>query len=147
MTRYLFDTDVISELAKPSPSPNVLAWMAERDDASLHIASLTIAEIERGILILPAGRRRSALARWFEGPEGPSVLFAGRILSFDELAARAWARLMAEGHKTGRPRSFIDTMIGAIAVSRRCTIVTGNTRHFPKLEVLDLMGRAGDSTP
>ncbi|HET8995212.1 MAG TPA: PIN domain-containing protein, partial [Acetobacteraceae bacterium] len=61
MTRYLLDTSIISKAVKPQPSEPLLAWMAAQRDDTLFIASLTLAEIRRGILDLPAGRRRTAL--------------------------------------------------------------------------------------
>src|ERR1700744_787082 len=71
----------------------------------------TIAEIRRGVLEKPVGKKRDQLERWFSGPDGPQALFAGRILPFDEKSALVWARLMAEGKSRGRPRDAIDMMI------------------------------------
>jgi len=56
--RYLLDTDIISNITKVSPSESLLAWMAEQNDDDLYISSLTIAEIRRGVLEKPAGRRQ-----------------------------------------------------------------------------------------
>jgi predicted nucleic acid-binding protein len=56
---------------------------------------MTVAEIRRGILEKPAGKKRRELESWFSGPEGPQALFAGRVLPFDERASLIWARLMA----------------------------------------------------
>lgn len=95
--RDLLDTNIVSNLVQASPSEPLVAWMTERNDEDLFIASLTVAEIRRGILEKPAGRRRDALEAWFSGPEGPQALFAGRVLPFDERAGLAWAELMAEG--------------------------------------------------
>ena len=106
--RFLLDTNIISDIAKPAPSPFLLAWMEERQDEELWIASLTVAEIRRGVLEKPVGKRRGQLEAWFSGPEGPQALFAGRILPFDEAAALIWARLMAAGKASGRPRSALD---------------------------------------
>lgn len=61
MTRYLLDTNIISNLVKPQPSPMLMSWMAARLDVELFISALTIGEIWRGILALPAGRRRRDL--------------------------------------------------------------------------------------
>jgi toxin FitB len=69
--RYLLDTNIISNIAKASPSESLLAWMAEQNDDDLYISSLTIAEIRRGVLEKPAGKRRDQLEAWFGGPEGP----------------------------------------------------------------------------
>ncbi len=139
MTRYLLDTNVLSEVVKPAPSPELTAWMGARADADLFIASLTIAEILRGVLELPAGRKRHALETWFSGPEGPPALFAGRILPFDEKAGLVWARLMAEGKARGRPRSALDMIIASIAEAHACVVVTANERDFVGLEILNPM--------
>ena len=104
MTRYLLDTNIISNVIKPQPSEALLAWWAGQRDKDLFISALTIAEIRRGILEKPRGRKRDALDAWFSGPEGPQELFAGRILSFDHKAGLIWARLMADGKAAGRPR-------------------------------------------
>ena len=73
MTRYLLDTNIISEAVKPAPSQALSAWLGGQKDGDLHIASLTVAEIRRGILEKPPGRKRSALDAWFAGPEGPQA--------------------------------------------------------------------------
>jgi predicted nucleic acid-binding protein len=137
MTRYLLDTNIISNVTKPAPSEALLAWLAERRDEDLHIASLTVAEIRRGILEKPAGKRRDALDAWFSGPEGPQALFAGRVLPFDERAALAWARLMADGKAAGRPRSALDMIIAAVAEAHDCVVVTDNEKDFAGMEVLN----------
>ncbi len=97
MTRYLLDTNIISNLVKPVPSESLLGWMGEQLDDDLHISAWTVAEVRRGILEMPVGRKRQALEDWFSGPEGPQALFAGRVLPFDDRAGLAWARLMVDG--------------------------------------------------
>lgn len=130
MTRYVLDTNVISNVTKPVPSDALTAWMADQADEDLFIASLTVAEIRRGLLEKPAGKKRRELADWFAGPEGPQALFAGRVLPFDEAAGLVWARLMAEGTATGRPRNALDMIIAAIAEANDCVVVTDNEKDF-----------------
>ena len=130
MTAFLLDTNIISNLIQPEPSASLVDWMAAREDAKLHIASLTLAEITKGIEVLPAGRKRNQLQSWFDGPDGPPALFAGRILPFDAAAALIWGRLMAEGVRSGQPRSGFDTIIAAVALANECILVTDNERHF-----------------
>lgn len=137
MSRYLLDTNIISNVTKPAPSESLLAWMAEQVDEDLFIASFTVAEIRRGILEKPAGRKRDELEAWFAGPEGPLALFAGRVLPFDEKAAHAWARLMAEGKVIGRPRNALDTVIAATAEANACIVVTDNERDFAGVETIN----------
>ena len=132
--RFLLDTNIISNVAKPTPSEALLAWMAEQPDQELYIASLTVAEIRRGVLEERAGKRRTQLEAWFSGPEGPQALFAGRVLPFDENAALIWAKLMVDGKARGRPRSPLDTIIAAIAVANGCIVVTDNEKDFEGVE-------------
>jgi predicted nucleic acid-binding protein len=135
--RRLLDTNVISNVTKPKPSGALVAWMAEQADEDMFISSLTIAEIHRGILEKPAGKKRRELDRWFGGPDGPLELFAGRILPFDEKAALIWARLMADGTAKGRPRSPLDMIIAAVAKANDCVVVTENERDFEGIDILN----------
>lgn len=137
MSRYLLDTSIISNVTKTAPSKSLLAWMAERVDEDLFIAALTIAEIRRSVLEKPVGRKRDQLEAWFAGPEGPSALFAGRVLPFDEKAGLVWARLMAGGTAAGHPRSALDMIIAAVAESNGCTIVTDNEKHFAGISTIN----------
>lgn len=135
--RYLLDTNIISNFTKSAPSASLIAWMADQADDDLFIASLTLAEIRRGVLEKPAGRRRNELDEWFSGPQGPQALFAGRILAFDDKAGLLWAELMAEGKAKGRPRSGLDTIIAAIAAANDCIVVTDNERDFAGVEIIN----------
>ena len=137
MSRYLLDTNIISNVTKPAPSASLVAWMAEQADEVLFISSFTVAEIRRGVLEAPAGRKRDQLERWFAGPEGPSALFAGRILPFDEKAGLVWARLMADGAAGGRPRNALDAIIAATAEANDCVVVTDNERDVADVECIN----------
>ncbi|MGE0750729.1 MAG: type II toxin-antitoxin system VapC family toxin [Variibacter sp.] len=143
MTRYLLDTNIISNVTKLHPSASLLAWMEKQPDDNLFVASLTIAEIFRGILDMPAGRKRKALESWFFGSEGPPALFAGRVLPFDEKAGLIWARLMADGTKAGRPRSALDMIIAAVAEANDCVVVTDNEKDFAGLAIFNPLRTSG----
>ncbi len=75
MIRYLLDTNIISNVTKTVPSEALIAWMAELADEDVFISALTIAEIRRGVLEKPAGKKRRELESWFTGPDGPQALF------------------------------------------------------------------------
>lgn len=135
--RYLLDTNIISNFTRPAPSESLIAWMTEQSDEDLFIASLTVAEVWRGVLEKPAGKRRDQLSAWFAGPQGPQALFAGRILPFDERAGLVWAELMADGKSSGRPRSGLDTIIAAIAAANDCIVVTDNERDFDGIDIVN----------
>ncbi|MDI4655052.1 PIN domain-containing protein [Xanthobacter autotrophicus] len=135
--RYLLDTNILSNVTKPAPSEALLTWMSSQADTDLFIASLTVAEIRRGVLEKPAGKKRDQLEAWFSGPEGPQALFAGRILSFDEKASLVWARLMADGKAKGRPRSGLDAIIASVAEANECVVVTDNEKDFEGIEIVN----------
>ena len=143
MTRYLLDTNIISNVTKLDPSKALLAWMAEQADNDLFISALTIAEIQRGLLEKPRGKKRALLESWFTGPEGPQALFAGRVLPFDEKAGLIWARLMADGTAKGRPRSALDMIIAAIAEANDCVVVTDNEKDFAGLRLVNPLRGSG----
>jgi toxin FitB len=101
--------------------------------------------------VFSKGSRAAAAANWRHGSparkdRGSSlrVLFAGRILPFDLKAAMEWARIMAEGTATGRPRSALDMVIAATAAANDCVVVTANERHFEgAVEFLNPLRAAG----
>jgi predicted nucleic acid-binding protein len=137
VTRYLLDTNIISNVTKPAPSDALIAWMTGQNDDDLFIASLTVAEIWRGVLEKPRGKKRDQLETWFSGPEGPQALFLGRVLPFDEKAGLAWARLMADGRAKGRPRSALDMIVAAVAEVNDCIVVTDNEKDFAGISILN----------
>jgi predicted nucleic acid-binding protein len=137
VSRYLLDTNIIGNVTKPVPSEALVAWMAGQADEDLFVSSLTVAEIRRGILENPAGKKSRELERWFSGFDGPQTLFAGRVLPFDEKAALVWARPMAEGPAKGGPRSSLDMIIAAVTEANDCEIVTENERDFAGLKIVN----------
>jgi toxin FitB len=139
VTRFLLDTNILSNATKPVPSPSLVLWMADQRDEDLFISSLTIAEIQRGILDKPRGRKRRQLEEWFAGPDGPPALFAGRVLPFDQKAGIIWAQLLSDGTAAGKPRTALDMIIAATAVANNCVIVTDNAKDFQGLKILNPM--------
>jgi predicted nucleic acid-binding protein len=131
MTRYLLDTNIISNATKPLPSQPLTEWMAKQVDDDLFICSLSLAEIYRGILEKPSGKKRRELEHWFKGPEGPQALFRGRVLAFDEEAALIWARLMSQCTLAGGPSSALNMVVAAIGEANECLVVTDDEKHFP----------------
>ena len=124
----LLDTNVVSELLRPSPNPAVEGWVAGRQAADLHFSAVSEAELRYGVALLPAGGRRDALALAVE-----AILredFEDRVLPFDSEAAREYADIAASRRTAGRPVAPADCQIAAIARSRDLTIATRNVRDF-----------------
>jgi predicted nucleic acid-binding protein len=124
----VLDTNVVSELMRPSPAPPVVSWVAARPARSLYVTSITQAEIHLGILLLPRGRRResieAAAATMFE------VKLAGRVLAFGSDAALHYARVVAGRTRAGRPISDFDAQIAAIASASGAKVATRDVDGF-----------------
>ena len=129
----VIDTNVISEVMKPSPSLAVLEWLNQQNSNSLFVSTITLGEIEYGLRILPTGKRRYELKEQFE--QFMLQAFRQRILVFDEAAARSYGEVMGHRKELGRPMSVPDGQITAIARSRGFVIATRNTSDFEECGV------------
>lgn len=126
----LLDTNVISETAKPDPEPKVIAFLSRHED-ELFISVVTLAELYRGIALMPPGRRHQALADWAN--HDLPMRFSGRILSLDEKDAPVWGELMARSRRDGLNLQIMDSLLAASALSRQFAVATRNRRHFEGL--------------
>jgi toxin FitB len=124
----VLDTNIVSELLRPAPAPQVEAWLAVQDGATIWFTAVGEAELRHGIAILPAGRRRSALTKAVEAMLEED--FRDRILPFDRAAARAYAAIAAERWAAGRPISQFDCQIAAIARAHEAAVATRNTGDY-----------------
>ena len=124
----LLDTNVVSELMRPAPAEAVLAWFAVQDAVDLYLSAIGEAELRRGAAMLPAGKRQKQLQAAIDAMIAED--FAGRILPFDSAAAQAFVLVFLERRAAGRPISFADCQIAAIARARQAAIATRNTADF-----------------
>ncbi len=130
---FLLDTNTVSEVMKTKPNAAVLSWLQE-NEAECFLSAVTVGEIERGIALLPAGRKKSALLEAFR-----DFLQAvdDRILSFDVVVARRWANLAGNAQRKGRTPPVLDSLIEAIALHWDLTLVTRNLADFAEARTLD----------
>ncbi len=124
----ILDSNVLSEVMRPSPAMQVLHWMAAHPTGELFTTTITQAEILYGLELLPKGRRRTALQSAVEAMFEED--FAGRILPFDGAAARMFAKIAAARRALGRPITQFDAQVAAIASSRGAAVATRNTGDF-----------------
>ncbi len=124
----VLDTNVLSELLRPSPEPSVTASVAAQPAASVFTTAVTRAELLYGVALLPPGRRRDALRAATVAVLDKAV--SGRIISFDNDAADAYVEVSATRRKLGRPISRFDAMIAAMARSNDAIVATRNTKDF-----------------
>jgi predicted nucleic acid-binding protein len=125
---FLLDTNVVSELRRPRPHGAVLAWLQSIDDADLHLASVTLGEIQAGIERTREQdpSKASEIERWLD-----QVSDTFNILSLDGSAFCCWAQLM---HRQS-DILYEDAMIAAIAKVHHLTVVTRNVADFSGFEV------------
>lgn len=139
--RYLLDTNVLSEPARPEPDSRVVGWLREQSSLDLAISVLTLGEIGKGVELLPAGSRREELKEWLE--TALPDRFRGRVLEVDEAVARRWGELAADGRRSGRPLPVTDGLLLATAAVHGLTFATRNVRDCGNrgVSVLDPWGR------
>ena len=121
---YLVDTNVLSELRRKQPQPEVVAWFTQRPRQTLYLSVLTLGEIRKGIERLEAARQQPLLD-WLE-VELPNY-FLGRLLAVDAHTADRWGRLLVSA---GRTLPAVDSLLAATALQHDLTLVTRNTADF-----------------
>lgn len=121
--RFLLDTNIVTEAAKPRPNARVMNWLLAHESAS-GVPSVVIAERYQGAHDAPQEKRLRLLAEVDDFVER----FPEAIVPFDASAAKAWGEYIARPALKQNPRSYPDTQIAAIALSRGLTIVTRNTQ-------------------
>lgn len=124
----VLDTNVISEMMRANPTPEVAAWFARAAPSALFTTALTQAEVLYGIALISPGRRRDELTAAADATFTQDM--AGRVLAFDADAARHFAEIAANRRQAGRPISQIDAQIAAIARSRGASLATRNVDDF-----------------
>ena len=131
----MLDTNVISELMRPAPDRDVVAWVSRLSPAAVCTTAVTLAEVRFGIARLPRGRRRVLLD---VAANDVFATFADRVLPFDAVAAGQYADVVVERARAGVPISGFDAQIAAICIAHRAALATRNTSDFDGLG-LDLI--------
>jgi toxin FitB len=122
--KYLVDANVLGEPTKPSPERRVIEWLRlhERDIA---VDPIIVGELRFGILLLPKGKKRTALEQWFDA--GVRRL---HCLPWDADTGLTWAELLARFRATGKAMPIKDSLIAATALLHGLKVVTRNRSDF-----------------
>ena len=124
----LVDTNVLSEATKARPDARVASWLSSRPARTLFVSIVSIAEIRKGVLLLPAGKRRRKLETWLDGDLLPA--FVGRVLILGEREMNVWAEMQARAERDGQRLPVIDSLLAATARCHGLAIATRNIDDF-----------------
>jgi hypothetical protein len=122
--KYLVDANVLSEPTKPMPDPRVVEWLRAHE-ADIAVNPIILGEMRFGILILPEGRKRTSLERWFDA--GVERL---HCLPWDAHTGLKWAELLARLRTTGKAMPIKDSLIAATAAVHGLAVATRNRADF-----------------
>lgn len=126
---YLVDANVLSEPTRPDPEPHVIQWLKAREQAIV-VDPIVLGELRFGILLLPKGKKRTALERWFG--EGVQRL---HCLPWEHDTGLRWAELLAQLRRRGKAMPVKDSLIAATALTHDLTVATRNRRDFETANV------------
>ena len=121
---FLVDANVLSETTKPVPNTGVVDWL-RRHEQELVVDPVILGEIRFGVLLLPPGRRRTRLERWFAAGVGRL-----HCLPWDAATGLRWAGLLADLRATGLTMPIKDSLIAATALTHRLVVATRNRTDF-----------------
>jgi predicted nucleic acid-binding protein len=127
--KYLVDANVLSETTKPTPNADVVQWLRDHE-AELAANPIVLGEIEYGILLLPAGKKRTRLKQWLS-----QAVQRLRIVELDADTASTWAALLARLSRKGLAMPVKDSLIAASALQYGLTVATRNVADFNNAEV------------
>jgi toxin FitB len=124
----ILDTNVLSELTRARPNEKVLAWLDAQNSQDLQTTAITVAELLYGIQRLPNGRRKTGLREAIDSMLADEL--AGKVLAFDDSAARQYTTLVTARETAGRPIGAADAQIAAICRNHNAALATRNGRDF-----------------
>jgi predicted nucleic acid-binding protein len=124
----VLDTNVISELVRPAPDPQVLAWADAVDPDAVAMTAMNEAEVLHDLARLPDGRRKQSLQQSWDGLV--AELFAGRVWPFTSEAAHWYGELLRRRERLARPMATADAVIAATALAHGALLATRDTNDF-----------------
>jgi len=129
----ILDTNILSAVMREIPDSIIVEWLDLQARESIWTTAITVFEIQLGLSILEKGKRRERLEQTFQ--LALETIFEGRVLPFDEASAMASADIAAKRRRKGITMDMRDTQIAGIAVAKRSSLATRNTKDFQELTV------------
>ena len=129
----LLDTNVISDVYRERPNPNAHRWLTSQRPGELYLCAPVLAELCSGAERLPQGGRRRRLEEWIGKIETEG--FPGRMLPFDQSAAREFGRVFQMRKTIGRPIGIMDALIAAIARTNGAVLATRDIDDFTEIDL------------
>jgi predicted nucleic acid-binding protein len=132
----ILDTNVVSELMRPEPAPQVASWVRDRDRRELRTTAITLAEVRYSIARLPDGRRKQLL---LGAAADVFSTFEDQVLPVDAAAAEHYAAIASSRERAGKPVAGLDALIAAVCRSQSAALATRNVSDFDGtgVEVID----------
>lgn len=124
---FLLDTVAASETRKQRPDAGYVDWLAAQEERNLYMSVMSLGELRRGVLALPAGARRASVEAWLTDVV---EALGERIVPIDRKVVNCWAELTLAYRARGQVVGLVDELIAATALSHGLTLVTRNVRHF-----------------
>ncbi len=131
--KWLLDTNIVSEFSRPKPDEKVVAWVQGVADDEIRLSVISLAELGRGIALLPDGKRKAELSAWLTNDL--LVWLADRVYPIDTRISTCWGDLLASMQKKGVQMNPMDGFIAATAMVHGCTLATRNTKDFVSVPV------------
>lgn len=133
MKGYLLDTNILSELRRPRPQAQVVAFVSRQPLERLFVSAVTFAEIRFGIERIADIEKRAALHDWLQQQLRP--MFENRVLPVSEDVMFKWRLLVEIGRKAGHTFPQPDLIIAATALHHGLTVVTRDIGGYEKAGV------------
>ncbi len=132
--RYLLDTCVISEIAKPKPNKDVILWLKENDEDNFYLSVITFGELYKGISKLRDSKKKELLYDWVENEL--KNRFKNKIFNIDFVIAEIWGNIEGKAESNGIVLPSIDTLIASTGIAYDLTVVTRNTSDMERTGVI-----------
>jgi toxin FitB len=124
----LLDTCAVSEYSQKAPNSRAIAYLESLDPADTFVSAVTIAELRKGIELLPVSKRRERVEDWYQQQFLPR--YGSHVIPFDREIADRWGRLVARLIRVGFSIGYADSLIAATVLAYGWRLVTRNEGDF-----------------